>query len=445
SCPRHSHYELCGSSCPATCRGPAIPEGCALATRTEGCCFCDQGFVLSGDECVPAGECGCEHRDRYYKKGQDFYSSCRERCRCKGNGVVECEEVFCSAHEECRVEDGVLGCYPAGYGRLVVSGDPHYMTFDGRAFDLLGSCTYVLARLCKPDPRLANFSVLLEHDAGGRGNVALMKKVIISIHGYTVSMERGRKWEVDGERYTLPLVMENKKLRVSQEGNNIILQASSGLQLLYNVASYLLVIIPDTYRGRVCGLGGNYNGDPGDDFRLPGGSLAQSTEEFVTSWKMPMEDGACADGCNGQACPTCDAGDTAPYGASDSCGLIRDPTGPFGSCHPRVSPVEYFNHCLHDICVAAGAHDVLCHSLQAYAAACQAAGAEISAWRTTASCPLSCPPHSHYELCTRTCDFTCASLSAPAPCSWTCFEGCQCDDGHLFDGESCVSLEQCGC
>ncbi|XP_075594391.1 IgGFc-binding protein isoform X1 [Balearica regulorum gibbericeps] len=446
SCPRHSHYELCGSSCPATCRRRTVPEDCTSVLCVEGC-FCDEGFVLSGDECVPAGECGCEHRDRYYKKGEDFYASCRERCRCKANGVVECEEVFCSAHEECRVEDGVLGCYPAGYGRLVVSGDPHYVTFDGRAFDLLGSCTYVLARLCKPEPRLTNFSVLLEHDVGGRGNVALMKRVIISIHGYTVSMERGRKWEVmvDGERYTLPLVTENKKLRIVQEGNNIVLQTTAGLRLLYNVATYLLVTIPDAYRGRVCGLGGNYNGDPGDDFRLPGGSLAQSTEEFVTSWKMPMEDRACTDGCNGKVCPVCDATDTASYVTSDSCGLIRDPAGPFRLCHPRVSPVEYFNHCLHDVCAADGARDVLCHSLQAYAAACQAAGAEIARWRTTTFCPLSCPPHSHYELCTRTCDFTCASLSVPAPCSWTCFEGCQCDDGYLFDGEACVSLEQCGC
>ncbi|NXT45770.1 FCGBP protein, partial [Pluvianellus socialis] len=444
SCPRHSHYELCGSSCPATCRGPALPEGCASVLCVEGC-FCDPGFVLSGDECVPAGECGCEHRGRYYKKGEDFYASCRERCRCKAKGVVECEEVFCGAHEECRVEDGVLGCHPAGYGRLVVSGDPHYMTFDGRAFDLRGSCTYVLARLCKPEPRLANFSVLLEHDVGGRGNVALMKKVVISIHGSTVSMERGRKWEVDGERHTLPLVTEDKKLRIGQEGNNIVLQTVAGLRLLYNVATYLLITIPDAYRGRVCGLGGNYNGDPGDDFQLPGGSLARSTEEFVASWKVPTEDGTCTDGCNGQVCPTCDAADTAPYGAGDSCGLIRDPAGPFGPCHPRVSPVEYFNHCLHDVCAAEGARDALCHSLQAYAAACQAAGAEIGGWRTTTFCPLSCPPHSHYELCTRTCDFTCASLSVPAPCSWTCFEGCQCDDGYLFDGEACVSLEQCGC
>ncbi|NXW62430.1 FCGBP protein, partial [Eurystomus gularis] len=444
SCPLHSHYELCGPSCPATCQGPAAdPVGCSSIPCSEGC-FCDQGFLLSGDECVPASECGCHHHGRYHKKGEDFQPSCHQRCRCGAQGLVECREVFCGAHEECRVEDGHLGCHPTGYGRLVVAGDPHYVTFDGRAFHLPGSCAYVLARLCEAGPRLANFSVLLENGGAGRGEAAMMKKVVVAIHGYVVSMERGRKWEVDGELHTLPLVTKDQKLRVGQEGTNIVLQTAAGLRLLYNAPTYLLLTIPDVYRGHVCGLGGNYNGDPTDDFRLPSGSPAPSVADFVTSWKVPPEDGTCSDGCDGGTCPTCDD-DTAAYGARDSCGLIRDPVGPFGSCHQRVSPMEYFNHCLHDVCVAKGARHVLCHSLQAYAAACQAAGAAIGGWRTDTFCPLSCPPHSHYELCTRTCDFTCASLSVPARCSWTCFEGCQCDDGFLFDGEACVSLEQCGC
>ncbi|NXG40191.1 FCGBP protein, partial [Dromaius novaehollandiae] len=444
ACPPNSHYELCGTGCPATCGGPAAPEACD-APCAEGC-FCDAGFVLSGDECVAAGECGCLHRGRYYKLGEDFYAgeSCRERCVCRPGGTVACRETSCGPHEECRAERGVLGCHPAGYGKLVVAGDPHHVSFDGRAFHLRGSCTYVLARLCKPDPRLANFSVLLENQASGQANVVLMKKVVTSVHGYTVTMERGRTWEMNGERYTLPLTTRDNKLRVSQEGTNMVLDAALGLQLLYNAASYLLVTIPSSYQGRVCGLGGNYNGKKDDDFQLPNGAIAQSMEEFVASWKVPAEDGACTDGC-GANCPACDATNTAPFRAGDSCGLIRDPAGPFGTCHPQVSPVDYFNHCLYDMCAANSARETLCQSLQAYAAACQAAGAKIGAWRTASFCPLSCPPHSHYELCTRSCDFSCASLSVAAACGRRCFEGCQCDDGFLFDGAACVSVERCGC
>uniref|UniRef100_K7FST3 VWFD domain-containing protein n=1 Tax=Pelodiscus sinensis TaxID=13735 RepID=K7FST3_PELSI len=61
------------------------------------------------------------------------------------------------------------------------------------------------------------------------------------------------------------------------------------------------------------------------------------------------------------------------------------------------------------------------------------------------SSALACPANSHYELCTRSCDFTCAGLSAPAQCTGKCFEGCQCDAGSMFDGEECVSMDGCGC
>uniref|UniRef100_A0A8C0U059 IgGFc-binding protein-like n=1 Tax=Cyanistes caeruleus TaxID=156563 RepID=A0A8C0U059_CYACU len=424
SCPPHSHYELCGSPCQPTCHTPSIPASCPASPCSEGC-FCDTGYVLSGSDCVPYSECGCEYLGRYYQKDTEFYPSCRERCRC----------------------NGVLGCHPTGYGRLVVSGDPHYVTFDGRTFNIPGSCTYILAQVCKPAQQLVNFTVLVDHEAGW----------VFALHSYTVTMEWGlvtlfqashvtlSPFQVDLERYTLPLVTEDKNLRIGQEGNNIILHTAAGIRILYNTATFLLITVPDVYRGRLCGLGGDYDGDPSDDFRLPSGALAGTTQEFVTSWKVPEKERACSDGCDDGVCSRCDVANEATYSRNGSCGIIRDAEGPFQGCHPRVSPMEYFAHCVHDICAANGARTALCHALQAYTAACQAAGATVGVWRTKEFCPLSCPPNSHYELCTRTCDLTCAALVGPARCTWGCFEGCQCDEGFVFDGDTCVSPERCGC
>uniref|UniRef100_K7F2J0 VWF/SSPO/Zonadhesin-like cysteine-rich domain-containing protein n=1 Tax=Pelodiscus sinensis TaxID=13735 RepID=K7F2J0_PELSI len=134
-----------------------------------------------------------------------------------------------------------------------------------------------------------------------------------------------------------------------------------------------------------------------------------------------------------------------PYQAESSCGLIKAPAGPFKDCHSLVSPAEYFSHCLYDMCAANGAREILCQSLQAYVAACQAAGGTVRAWRTASFCPFTCPANSHYELCTRSCDFTCAGLFSPAQCTAKCFEGCQCNAGYAFNGETCVSMEGCGC
>uniref|UniRef100_K7FKI2 Fc fragment of IgG binding protein n=1 Tax=Pelodiscus sinensis TaxID=13735 RepID=K7FKI2_PELSI len=434
TCPRNSHYELCGNGCPATCHSLSAPDSCN-APCAEGC-FCDAGFLLSGDQCVPIARCGCVHHGRYYRRGEEFYpsASCQERCRCQDNGAVECQEASCRASEQCRVENGVLGCHANGCGKCIASGDPHYLTFDGRAFDFQGTCTYSLARVCSSDTGLANFSVVVENES----QVSVTRTVSVSVHGYTVTMERGRKWKVtvDGEFYTLPLATDDGKLWINQEGNNIIVQSASGPKVLYDTSYYVLVSVPSSYQGHVCGLCGNFNGDKNDDFLLPSGKSAQNADEFGAAWKVPVEGVTCSHGC-GDRCPICDAAKMVPYQAESSCGLIKAPAGPFKDCHSLVSPAEYFSHCLYDMCAANGAREILCQSLQAYVAACQAAGGTVRAWRTASFCPFTCPANSHYELCTRSCDFTCAGLFSPAQCTAKCFEGCQCNAGYAFNGETC--------
>uniref|UniRef100_A0A8C3SMJ9 Fc fragment of IgG binding protein n=1 Tax=Chelydra serpentina TaxID=8475 RepID=A0A8C3SMJ9_CHESE len=432
TCPRNSHYELCGSGCPATCHGLSAPDGCD-APCAEGC-FCDAGFLLSGDRCVPVAQCGCVHQGRYYRKGEEFYASasCRERCRCQDNGVVECQAASCGANEQCRVESGVLGCHATGCGKCTMAGDSHYLSLDGRAFDFQGTCAYTLAELCSSSAQLANFSVVVEKESSGDGP---------RLYVYDTSLSLA---QVNGELYALPLALDSGRIRVNQEGKNVVLQTDFGLKFLYDASYYALVSVPSSYKGHVCGLCGNFNGDKNDDFLLPSGKSARNVEEFGASWKVPVDGATCADGC-GERCPICDAAKTAPYQVESACGLIRAASGPFRDCHSLVSPAEYFDHCLYDMCAANGAGETLCQSLQAYAAACQAAGAKIRAWRTASFCPLACPANSHYELCTRSCDFTCAGLSTPAQCTGKCFEGCQCDAGYAADGEGCVSMDRCGC
>ncbi|XP_053123551.1 IgGFc-binding protein-like [Hemicordylus capensis] len=440
TCSSNSHYDICGNGCPATCHGLSAPRDCEVSCR-EGC-YCNTGFLLSGDQCVPIGECGCVHQDKYYKKGEVFYpgASCQKRCSCTDNRVVECQKISCRAHEECRVQNGVQGCHAVGCGKCTVSRGSHYLTFDRQDYDFQGTCTYTLAELKKADSQLEKFSVLVEN------GLSLTKMVVISFHGYTAVIERAMKWKVkvNGEVFTLPMSTNDRKLWVNQEGNNIIVQSDFGLKVLYDASAYVLVSVPSTYWGHMNGLCGNFNGDSTDDFTLPNGKSTQIVDEFGMSWKVPVPGVSCSDGC-GKKCPVCDTTKTAPYQPVTSCGMILAKSGPFKGCHSLVDPLEYFSHCLYDMCVSNGAGETLCQSIQAYVAACQAAGATIGAWRTDTFCSLSCPSHSHYELCSRSCDFTCSSLSTSRQCTKKCFEGCQCDNGYLFDGASCVAMENCGC
>ncbi|KFQ96875.1 IgGFc-binding protein, partial [Nipponia nippon] len=363
-CLPNQHYELCGPACPATCWGQAEPEECEQnAPCTEGC-FCDDGFLLSGDRCVPLAQCGCLHEGRYYKIGEEFFACprCSERCACKGAGAVDCKPAGCAAGEMCMVQDGVQGCYPQECGRCQVLGAVSYSTFDGRLLHFAGTCTYTLAaaEAGSPEDALVPFAVEMEKEKGKEGPV--IRRLLVAVQGVTIGLARGGRWEVTGERCTLAL----PAVTVSQEGTYRVLLVQGGPKLLYDGDAYALLTLPAAYRHRTTGLCGDFSGDAGNDLIDPD--------------ELGAASGTLTDTCtHGPQPPVCPSANPGP------CGVLSEATGPFAGCHGVVAPQEHVAACMLEQCVRPDAA-ALCRSLQAYAAACQAAGGQFQEWRTAAKC-----------------------------------------------------------
>ncbi|KAM4016701.1 IgGFc-binding protein-like isoform 2-T2 [Anomaloglossus baeobatrachus] len=441
NCPSNSHYELSGNGCPSTCYGLTPPLVCEQSP-TEGC-YCDNGYIRSGQDCVPGSECGCVFENAYYKLGQEFFIDdlCQKKCTCESNGVTTCHDHSCGANEECKTRDGILGCQAKEHGQCIAWGDPHYITFDNVYYDMQGTCRYTLVRVTHSQ-RI--FEVTVENEP--YGNVAVTKSVRVTIGNHVIHLERGRTWviEINREHYHIPFTSQNQDYSINEEGNNVIVQTRDDFTVLFDRQYFVSVSVPSSFAGHTEGLCGNYNKNSGDDLRLPNGTIVTDLSLFAETWTV-ARDGSTCRGCSGSQCPTCSEVATTEANSPTKCGMIADPTGPFKDCHALVPPERYAKSCVFDTCAGRGGHESLCASLHAYTAICQDKGVKVQPWREVAKCPLSCPANSHYETCTRTCDFTCYGLLAPSTCSEKCYEGCQCNSGYVFNGENCVTADNCGC
>ncbi|XP_003505295.2 IgGFc-binding protein-like isoform X1 [Cricetulus griseus] len=437
-CPANSHYELCGDSCPVSCPSLEAPKGCETTCR-EGC-VCDSGFVLSGDTCVPVGQCGCLYNGRYYLLGATFYPGpeCEWFCECEADGHVTCQIETCGIHEECQLVDGIRACHAKSSKLMLVLDGVHFATPDGLVYDLHGSCSYILAQVCYPKPGDEEFSIVLEKNLAGEP-----QRLVVSVASHVVVLAQGPQVTVDSESVTLPVVVSS--LYITIESRNMLLQTKRGLKILFDGDNHILMSIPSPFHGRLCGLCGNFNGNQSDDLMLPSGTLAPNVQAFGAAWRAPGSLLGCGEGCGPQGCPVCLAEKREAYEKNEACGLLWNPNGPFADCHQVLNTTEYFHQCVFELCAHKGNQVYLCRSLAAYTAACQAAGATVKPWRTDSFCPLQCPAHSHYSVCTGSCQGSCAALAGLTQCTTQCFEGCECDDYFLLSQGVCIPAHDCGC
>lgn len=89
------------------------------------------------------------------------------------------------------VDQGERGCRPtSSHGTCSASGDPHYRTFDQKAYDFQGTCRYVLATLCIDTTGLHNFSVEAKNEALQGLTVSVTAEVYVNVWDFSILMSR---------------------------------------------------------------------------------------------------------------------------------------------------------------------------------------------------------------------------------------------------------------
>ncbi|CAK8673415.1 unnamed protein product [Clavelina lepadiformis] len=440
TCPSKSHYEMCGSRCPARCGNADIT---ACDDRCEEGCVCDDGFILSGEDCIPESECGCMRELFYYKTGESYFTdeTCQALCTCQPGGEFTCMASQCEPGEVCAENNaGHIACIPGGEAEGVASGDPHYKTFDGnRWYDFMGICTYTLVethRLEQSDKRWFVIEAQNEH-RHGHTHVSYLKYVTVRLQNdmLEVRMDKGPQFSVNGKptiAYTSPT------LTIHKSGFSTILKTTYGLQVVFD-GNTATVKISSVYRTKVRGLLGNYDDNPAND-------LETKTGEVVTDYNQVAESyvvGSC-----GTATPAlfiCSDKDTAIYERHDSCGAITNPDGPFKDCHDVVDPDAFARTCVFDVCATDGSSDTLREALEGYVTQCQQNGVRLCNWRLDMGiAEPSCPENSHYDGCATLCPDSCANPFATATCDTDgTVEGCVCDYGYIKESNKCIRKSEC--
>uniref|UniRef100_A0A8P0TI48 VWFD domain-containing protein n=2 Tax=Canis lupus familiaris TaxID=9615 RepID=A0A8P0TI48_CANLF len=195
-------------------------------------------------------------------------------------------------------------------------------------------------------------------------------------------------------------------------GIYLVVDTEVGLVLLWDRKTSIFLKLSPEFKGRVCGLCGNFDDNAVNDFTTRSQSVVGSTLEFGNSWKFSPS-------CPDAPAPRdpCTANPYRKSWSQKQCSIINSAT--FAACHAHVEPAKYYEACVGDACAcdSGGDCECFCTAVAAYAQACHDVGVCVS-WRTPDICPLFCDYYNpegqcewHYQPCGVPCMRTCRNPS----------------------------------
>ncbi|KAF2977178.1 hypothetical protein EK904_007963 [Melospiza melodia maxima] len=411
-----------GAECQKSCQ--TLDMQCYSSQCTSGC-ICPDGLVLDGNGgCIPEEECPCIHNEATYQPGEKIDFDCNT-CVCK-NRKWECTKDQC-------------------LGTCAVYGDGHYNTFDDKRFSFNGNCEYTLVQdhCGKSGTVNGTFRVATENVPCGNTGTTCSKSIKVFLESYELILGEERVSVVKrGQNDEVPYT-------VRYMGMYLVIETKSGLILMWDKKTSIFIKLSPRFKGQVCGLCGNYDGNSVNDFTTRSQSVVENVLEFGNSWKVSS---TCPD-----AASVKDPCSTNPYRKSWSekqCSIIN--SNVFAACHSQVEPAKYYQACVTDACACdtGGDCDCFCTAVAAYAQACSEVGVCI-AWRSPTICPLFCDYYNqqgecewHYKPCGASCMKTCKNPSGKClndlPGLEGCYPNCPPDKPYFHEDQmKCVSLCDC--
>ncbi|KAK2497827.1 hypothetical protein MC885_019273 [Smutsia gigantea] len=408
-----------GAECLRSCH--TLDVDCFSSNCVSGC-VCPPGLVSDGSGgCVAEEDCPCLHNEAAYKPGETIRVDCNT-----WNRRWECSRRACLA-------------------TCTAYGDGHFITFDGARYSFSGDCEYTLAQDHCGGNGTANgtFRIVTENVPCGTTGVTCSKAIKLFLESYELILREGSYKVVQRGPGADP------PYKIRYMGNYLAIETRSGMAVSWDRKTSVFIRLHQDYKGRICGLCGNFDGNAVNDFTTRSQSVVGDVLEFGNSWKFSP---SCPDALAPR--DPCTANPYRKAWAQKQCSIVHSAT--FSTCHSQVDSTKYYEACVRDACAcdSGGDCECFCTAVAAYAQACHDAGVCVS-WRTPDRCPLFCDYYNprgecewHYQPCGAPCLRTCRNPSGRCSADLPGLEGCypKCPPSKPFFSEDqmkCVA--QCGC
>ncbi|XP_034481426.1 hemocytin [Drosophila innubila] len=391
---------------------PVLPDVCFPG------CYCPEGTVRKGPNCVPIAEC--------------------KDCVCKSLG------------------------------------NSKHLTYDRKSFSFNGNCTYLLSRDVVL-PGVHTFQVYVTMDdckklgqASAIDGASCAKSLHVLNGDHVIHVQRVKHQPkalqvlVDGfEVKKMPYKdswitlrqVEGKELVLSLPESHVELTAS------FEDLIFTLGVPSIKYGSKMEGLCGDCNEDASNDLQ-PNPAKRKPGIDVIQSWqadepKLGLTD---AQECLSENVPKDHCIPLPPE--KDPCLQFYNEEL-FGKCSLVVDPIAHVSACQQDICKPGNTQQGVCMSLAAYAKECNKQGI-CTNWRRPEMCPYECPSDMVYMSCgcAKSCDTVKAmseydavniktqsvfhTLNSDDMClSSERFEGCFCPPGQVMDAGKCIPEAAC--